>query len=135
MDRVLEQCRQRNPEPPPTRVGKYDEWFKGYKHDHGWYLAEFFKHAQEKVQEFHTAHPEAEAPRQVPRARQETPDNTSNNAANDVPDITRNVTPEAPDTTNDAASGRLDHQPAQDTEEGQGLRRSTRIAARPARYR
>ena len=31
----------------------------GFENDPGWYPAEFFEHAQEKVQEFHTQHPQS----------------------------------------------------------------------------
>lgn len=79
---------QRNPEPPPVKIGKHDEWlvehivgsrryrrrleyrvkWMDHKHNPGWYPVEFFDHAQEKVQEFHAANRNAAGPPQPPPA-------------------------------------------------------------------
>ena len=79
---------QNNLEPPPVRVNDYDEWlikhilashcycccleycvkWVGFENNSGWYSAEFFEHAQEKVQEFHTQHSHSPHSQVVPPA-------------------------------------------------------------------
>ena len=45
-------------------------WVKwvGFENDSGWYSAEFFEHAQEKAQEFHTQHSQSPHSQVVPSA-------------------------------------------------------------------